>query len=753
MFQEDDDLCSNVHRHVANSNEPFTLPADLFELELPSPSPPPTYYEPHLDVCGIDSSLYGILNNNNNNNNCITSINNNYQSHGNFSSVYGFASPEPTNIPSLKNSPTFGEPSPSASPGAASQFAHPSSQFEQQPSITVTQQYFHVDTADAAPSSMYVQSPCCQVDTQVTSFPHSLFHPTADESSSSLMMMFDPAPSDTPSHFLDTASSLATLSAEHQVPSPSSPQPEGLEAPPSGTDHENLEDVEVQRDRSSKTKKQRKTARLLNDENRLRPARESSSFTRHSWLLTSPSDSDFESSDDEKLARPSLPRKSLPADFKVDTSNLLQLNFVRRCPEETPKNPLSVNVPVPEVDDEITEETVPANQTIDPSEVPKSCQELEPSVQALLAEYEDFESSPQQEMGSPEAVQQDLEKTQHPVQQMNQSRSPKGEDSSAPCTPPKSAFLAQQEIPCLPLLKKTPPRDYFQTPSPLKGVTSISDTLKSPPLDKFHMSAADILTTDDLPPVDFLIQNAQVSAQEIASFINVSSPSAHALPQITIEVVEADDDEDMPPGPNDELALKIIEDITSHILKEFGDGFNFHCGEDKFVPKADKRNVVNAKAKSRKSKSFPKVLQSENPSNEIQSEKIKETKNQERKGERNLAITSNLFVNEKEKLKKHRNKSLSKKATSKIDSRNYSSNSISPIEPSKNLQENTIFYEDSMPDIQAEVQTSHFVLFASHSNHLMLLRQIHILFIPFVYFNTACNLCMKEKLSNNSFWL
>ena len=720
-MQEDGELCSNVHRHVANPNEPFTLPADLFELELPSPSPPPTYYEPHLDVSGIDSSLYSILNNNNNNNNCITSNNNNYQSQdlGQFSSVYGFPSalsPEPVNIPSFKCSPLFGEPSPSASPdAAASQFAQPSSQFEQQPSITVTQQqqqYFHVDTADAAPSSMYVQSsPCCQVDTQVTSFPHSLFHPTADESSSSLMMMFDPAPSETPSHFMDTASSsqvlaATTLSAE-QVPSPSSPQPMGLEAPPSGTDH-------ATSDRSSAlTRKQMRIARLLNDQGRLRPVRESSSFSRHSWLSTSPSDSDFESSDDELiLARPSLPRKSpLPPDFKVDTSDLLQLNFVRRCPEETPcsasADPLSVNVPVPEVDDQITAETTPANQTIAPLalEVPKSCQELEPSVQALLAEYEDFESSP-------EAVQEDSEKIQRPVQ----SESPQGEEyCSAPCTPPQSAFVSSS----LPLLKKTPSRDYFQTPSPLKGVTAFSNKMKTPFSDTFKMSAAEILTADDLPSVDFLIQNAQVSAQEIASFINVTSPSAHNLPQITIEVVEADDDEEMLPGPNDELALKIIEDITSHILKEFGDGFNFHCTQDKFTHKADKRSVVDTKAvaKSRASKSFPNILKFEIPSNENQSEKLKESKNQERKGGKNLAITSNLFVNEKEKLKKHRNKSLSKKATSKIDSRNYSSNSISPIKPSKNLQENPIFYEesvDSIPDIQAEVQNLKiFTFFAS----------------------------------------
>lgn len=611
----------------------------------------------------------------------------------------------------------FGEPSPSASPdAAASQFAQPSSQFEQQPSITVTQQqqYFHVDTADAAPSSMYVQSPCCQVDThQVTSFPHSLFHPTADESSSSLMMMFDPAPSETPSHFLDTASSsqvlVANLSAE-QVPSPSSPQPKGPEAPPSGMDHATLEVAHKERS-SAVTKKQMRKARLLSDEGRLRPVRESSSFSRHSWLTTSPSsDSDFESSDDEFLSRPSHPRKSQPLDYKVDTSDLLRLNFVRRCPEEntappcSASEPLSVNVPVPEVDDQITAETAPANQTIDPLalEVAKSCQELEPSVQALLAEYEDFESSP-------EAVQEDLEKIQSPVQQ-NQSESPQGEDFSAPCTPPQSAFVSQKEISSLPLLKKpAPSRDYFQTPSPLKGLTVFSDKVKTPFSDTYTLSAAEILTADDLPSVDFLIQNAQVSAQEIANFINVSSPSVHTLPQITIEVVEADDDEEMPPGPNDELALKIIEEITSHILKEFGDGFNFHCTEDKFTHKADTRIVVGTKAvaKSRRSKAFPNILKSEIPSNENQSEKLKESKNQERKGEKNLAITSNLFVNENEKLKKHRNKSLSKKATSKIDSRNYSSNSISPIEPSKNLQENPIFYEDSvdsMPDIQAEVQ-------------------------------------------------
>jgi hypothetical protein len=515
---------------------------------------------------------------------------------------------------------------------------------------------------------------------------------------------------------------LAAASAE-QVPSPSNPPPKGLAAPPSGMDHHKTsEDTHcIRKDRSSAvTKKQMRIARLLNDEGRLRPVRESSSFSRHSWLTTSPSDSDFESSDDELSARPSLPGKSLPPDFKVDTSDLLQLNFVRRCPEETPpcsaSEPLSVNVPAPQVIDQITAETVPANQTIDPStfEVPKSCHELGPSVQALLAEFEDFESSPeavQQDLErSPEAVQEDLEKIQRPVQQ-NQSASPRGEDCSAPCTPPQSAFVAQKEdSSSLQLLKKPPSEDYvhFQTPSPLKGVTAYSDRVNTTFLDPLKMSAAEILTADDLPSVDFLIQNAQVSAQEIANFINVSSPSAHTLPQITIEVVEADDDEEMPPGPNDELALKIIEDITSHILKEFGDGFNFHCTEDKFTHKADKRIVVDAKAgaTSRRSKAFPHILKSEIPSNENQSEKIKESKNQERKGEKNLAITSNLFVNEKEKLKKHRNKSLSKKATSKIDSRNYSPNSISPIEPSKNLQEKPIFYEDSvdsMPDIQAEV--------------------------------------------------
>ncbi|CAB3372006.1 Hypothetical predicted protein [Cloeon dipterum] len=77
----------------------------------------------------------------------------------------------------------------------------------------------------------------------------------------------------------------------------------------------------------------------------------------------------------------------------------------------------------------------------------------------------------------------------------------------------------------------------------------------------------DDLVHDGLSPVAQMLQHASQGGRQIAGLIGSPQP---LQPKIVIEVTEADEDEQVPSGPNDAVALKIIEQITSHVVSQLG---------------------------------------------------------------------------------------------------------------------------------------------------------------------------------------
>ncbi|XP_065339353.1 uncharacterized protein LOC135939088 isoform X2 [Cloeon dipterum] len=102
-----------------------------------------------------------------------------------------------------------------------------------------------------------------------------------------------------------------------------------------------------------------------------------------------------------------------------------------------------------------------------------------------------------------------------------------------------------------------PVADNRHTPTPPVGPEDLRDLLDD----------YDDLVHDGLSPVAQMLQHASQGGRQIAGLIGSPQP---LQPKIVIEVTEADEDEQVPSGPNDAVALKIIEQITSHVVSQLG---------------------------------------------------------------------------------------------------------------------------------------------------------------------------------------